>query len=200
VQDLNLTLQLLQTLRHQQILNGSVPTEVLQLTLIDAWTVIYLSLRRTHAEISGKQLGHGIINLQLVTTTEFTVNQSSTILHHQTLGHTISKILRQNKQFTKMLPVQSLNMHNPATTSMPNLNTQLQAQQSCPIHHLNTPKIQGQTTLTHNPKTHLATDSAGTHPNQKPRPHSARREGARQVSSLAIITEIAVMYGRPPGS
>jgi hypothetical protein len=54
VQDLNLTLQLLDTFRHQQILNGSVTTKMLKLTLASSWAMVDLPLRRTNAEISGK--------------------------------------------------------------------------------------------------------------------------------------------------
>src|SRR5271157_3887839 len=140
MQNLHLTLELLDTLRHKQVFDSSVPTEVFKLTLTDAWTVIYLPLRCANTEVSSKQPSHGIINLQLITPANLTVTQPATILQHQTLRNTISKILRQNKQLTRMLPIQSLHMHNPTTTSMPNLNTLLKPQQSRPIHHLHTPK------------------------------------------------------------
>jgi hypothetical protein len=45
---------------------------MLQLILTDSGTVTYLPLWRADTEVSGKQIGHGIVNLQLIPPTNLT--------------------------------------------------------------------------------------------------------------------------------
>lgn len=58
---LNLALQLLQALRHKQVLNSSITTKMLRFPLINTGTVINLRFRRTDTKITAKQPGHRII-------------------------------------------------------------------------------------------------------------------------------------------
>ena len=121
-----------------------------------AMTMIHLPFSSRYTEIAPKQLGHWIVNCQLVALTNLSITQQYTILAHQSMSNPVTQILSQTKQLTRTTPIQTFNMNNPMTRRLTNSYTMHQTKQRSPVHHLHLTKISlWIKALTHNRKQHL---------------------------------------------